>query len=103
VFDMGAGHTVYEDPALFERVRLALAPFRNVVLLLPSENVEQSLELMEGYDPVLARDRAINRHFIEHPSNGLLARYTVYWHGLTPEQTRDEVLRATGLSDAALT
>jgi hypothetical protein len=103
VFDMGAGHTVYEDPVLFERVRLALAPFRNVVLLLPSGNVEQSLDLMEGYDPVLVRDREINRHFMEHPSNGLLAKYMIYWRGLTPEQTRDEVLKVTGLGNAALT
>lgn len=36
VMDLGAGHSHYEDPVLFERVRCALAPYRNVVLLLPS-------------------------------------------------------------------
>lgn len=36
VIDFGAGHSVFEDETLFERVRVALEPFPNVVLLLPS-------------------------------------------------------------------
>lgn len=94
VFDLGAGHTVYEDAALFERVRQALAPFRNVVLLQPDPDAELSLDIMESYDPVLARDREINHHFLTHPSNRLLARHVIYWRGLSPEQTRDAVLAA---------
>lgn len=96
VFDLGAGHSVYEDPALFARVARVLAPFRNVTLLLPDPDVATSLDIMESYDPVLVRDRAINRHFLEHPSNRLLAKHVVYWRGLSPEQTRDVVLRVTG-------
>lgn len=94
VFDMGAGHTVYEDKSLFERVRLALAPFKNVVLLLPDPDVEISLDIMEKFDPVLLRDREINRHFLSHPSNRLLAKHVIYWNGLNVEQTRDAVLAA---------
>ena len=94
VFDLGAGHTVYEDPGLFERVRRAMSSFRNVVLLLPDPEVELSLDIMERFDPVLQRDREINRHFLTHPSNGLLARYVIYWRGNTPEQTCEAVLAA---------
>lgn len=92
VFDLGAGHTVYEDSGLFERVSRALSPFRNVILLLPDPDVELSLDIMERFDPVLQRDREINRHFLIHPSNSLLARHTIYWRGYTAEQTRDAVL-----------
>lgn len=97
VFDFGAGYTVHEDPVLFERVRMALAPFRNVVLLLPDPEVATSQAIMESYDPYVARDREINLHFLSHPSNKLLAKQVVYWRGLTPEQTRDKVLAALGL------
>jgi shikimate kinase len=99
VFDLGAGHSVHEDEALFERVQRALAPFRNVVLLLPDPDVETSLDIMESFDPVLLRDRAINRHFLEHPSNRLLAKHIVYWRGLTEEQTRDAVLAQVSSCD----
>lgn len=94
LFDLGAGHTVYEDAELFGRVQRALAPFRNVVLLQPDPDVDLSLDIMESYDPVLVRDREINRHFLTHPSNRLLARHEIYWRGLMPEQTRDAVLAA---------
>lgn len=98
VFDFGAGYTVHEDEALFERVRQALAPFRNVVLLLPDPDVATSQAIMESYDPYVARDREINLHFLSHPSNRLLAKHIVYWRGLSPEQARDRVLASVGLS-----
>lgn len=98
VFDLGAGHTVYNDEALFGRVRRAMTPFRNVVLLLPDPDIETSLAIMESFDPVLARDREINRDFLTNPSNNLLARHTIYWRDLSPEQTRDAVLAAVSLA-----
>src|SRR5690606_29738165 len=33
VIDFGAGHSVYEDPALFARVQAALKPFPYVILV----------------------------------------------------------------------
>lgn len=36
VIDLGASQSVYEDEALFARVRQTLAPYANIVLLLPS-------------------------------------------------------------------
>jgi len=97
VFDFGAGFTVYEDAVLLERVRSALAPFRNVVLLLPDPDVATAQAIMESYDPFVVRDREINLHFLSHPSNRLLARHVIYWRGLSPEQTRDSVLAVVGL------
>ncbi|HRN69264.1 MAG TPA: shikimate kinase, partial [Promineifilum sp.] len=49
VFDLGAGHSVYEDTSLFARVGEALMPFRNVILLLPDPDIETSLSIMESY------------------------------------------------------
>ena len=46
VIDFGAGHSVYEDPRLFERARRALAPYRNVILLLPSPDPDESVRVL---------------------------------------------------------
>ena len=94
VFDFGAGHSVYEDDALFRRARTALAPFENVVLLLPSASLEESGRILrQGKWDGMAGDFDLNGHFLKHHSNFDLAKHTAYTIGKTPEETRDEVLR----------
>lgn len=95
VLSFGAGHSVYEDDALFERVRRALEPFPNVVLLLPSPDLDESLAILtERGGPGPDIQPNINEHFLRHPSNGELARVVIYTQGRTPEQTCDDVLAA---------
>jgi hypothetical protein len=90
VIDLGGGHSVQEDATLFARVRAVLAPVRNVMLLLPSPDPEESVRILterrappEGFD--------WHRHFVTHPSNGALAKLIFYTAGQTAEQTRDAV------------
>ncbi|WP_315755062.1 MULTISPECIES: shikimate kinase [unclassified Bradyrhizobium] len=96
VIDFGAGHSVFEDAGLFERVRRAVAPFSNVVLLLPSPDPEESLRILHtrrgGSPPPGEFD--VNAHFIRHHSNYDLAKIVVYTEGKTPEETRDSILSA---------
>ncbi len=93
VIDFGAGHSVYEEEALFERARRAMAPFANVVLLLPSPDLDESVRVLRersgggeggGFDFV--------EHFVKHRSNHALATLVVYTQDKTPEATRDEIL-----------
>jgi shikimate kinase len=93
VIDFGAGHSVYEDADLFARAQRALAPYENVVLLLPSPDLDESVRLLnertggcvsEGFD--------FCDHFVRHHSNHDLAKIVVYTHGKTPQETRDEIL-----------
>ena len=102
VFDLGAGHTVYEDEALFQRVKQALAPFKNVVLILPTPDLDESVRILRDRE----RQRNINpyflnstefdyfSHWVKSHCNFDLAKQTIYTEGKTPEQTRDDVLRA---------
>ena len=88
VIDLGGGHSVQEDPILFARVRAALAPVRNLALLLPSPDPEESVRVLtERRAPPVGFDW--HRHFVTHPSNGALAKMVVYTAGQTPEQTCD--------------
>ena len=98
VIDLGAGHSVYEDPALFDRVQKALAPYPNVILLLPTPDKDESIEILNEREPFL-RDITpnINAHFIHHPSNETLAKITIYTQDKTPEETCEEILRTITL------
>lgn len=105
VIAFGAGHSVYEDPALLERVRTALAPFAHVVFLLPTPDVAESaailIERFKASEPDIEPEaieaiNEINQGFLTHPSNALLATHTLYTKGQTAEETRDAVLREIG-------
>jgi adenylate kinase family enzyme len=101
IIDFGAGHTVHDDEALFARVQRALAPYPNVILLLPSPDLDESTEIVNGrfrqllmtevgeVDPRLF---AMNEHFVKHPSNHQLAKLVVYTNGKTPEETCAEIM-----------
>lgn len=97
VIDFGAGHSVYEDDNLLERVKRALAPYPNVILLLPSPDAAESCQIL--YDRMLAEEgelspeiAGLNEHFVKHRSNYELAKITVYTKDKTPEETCDEIV-----------
>lgn len=101
VMDFGAGHSVYEDEGLFAKVAQALAPYPNVILLLPSPDLEKSAEICnarflaqmaEEGQTVDQQTLEMNAHFVKHPSNHKLARITVYSEDKTPEETADELI-----------
>ncbi len=99
VISFGAGHSVYEDDALFQRVQAVMAPFPRTVLLLPSPDIEVTMKVLRSRDvdpPVTEPD--INEHFVRHHSNYDLAKEVVYTLGKTPEETCDEICLRFGLS-----
>lgn len=93
VFDFGGGNSVYEDDGLFEQVRELLAPYANVILLLPSPDLDESVQILNARNSsATAEQREVNEHFIRHHSNYDLAKHIVYTKGKTPEETCDEIL-----------
>ena len=101
VFDFGAIHSVYDDPALLRQVEDALRPYPHVVLLLPTGDPEESVRILHergaaGADldgEALEMWRRIIGRFIRHPSNYRLAKHTIYTAGQTAEETRAGVLQ----------
>lgn len=103
VISFGAGHSVYEDASMLARAQAALAGFPHVFLLLPSPDVDESVQMMKerlrADEPEFGEEgleaiAQINRFFVEHPSNACLATTTLYTAGKTPQQTADEILQA---------
>jgi hypothetical protein len=96
VIDFGAGHSVYEDDALLDRAKAALDPYPNVVLLLPSRDLDESVRLLkERTNGVVDNGFDFDDHFTRHRSNHELAKVVVYTKDRTPEETRDEILERT--------
>ncbi len=96
VISFGAGHSVYDEDAAFERAKRALVGHK-VVHVLPSAKLDESIQILK--DRVAALGFApegditnMNRYFLEHHSNSDLATITVYTQGKTPEQTCDEII-----------
>jgi ABC-type arginine transport system ATPase subunit len=101
VIDFGAGHSVYDDAVLFERVHKILEPYPNVVLILPSPDLDESVQILkermkehQGWDGV---DDGIDfhEHFVKHHCNHDLAKFVVYTKCKIPEETRDEIISLT--------
>lgn len=112
VIDFGAPYTTYTDDALLARVKQAFAPYQNVVLLLPSPDLDQSAQIVKklmraraGHDELRRLLRGLRAEtgvdyeelYVKHHSNFQLAQVVVYTAGQAPEETRDEIIRLLAL------
>lgn len=98
VIDFGAAHSVYEDEQDFRRVQQALAPYANVVLILPSPDPDESIRILEERQQVLAPPADLGiiggllTFQVKQHCNGDLAKIVIYTKGKTPEETCDELM-----------
>jgi shikimate kinase len=93
VIELGAFQVAFEDVALFEHVRQVLQPYRHVVLLLPSADVETSVRVLDERVKARYEGVELNEHFVRHHSNHDLAKIRVYTKRQTPRETCDEIVR----------
>ena len=100
IIDFGGGHSVFNDPTDLERVRAALEPYPNVVLIQPSPDTAETLRVLDARTEARWRDAIalMNREFVNHPANFVLAKIVVYTQGKTPQETVDEILTKVVLS-----
>lgn len=90
IVDFGAGHSVYDDQEIFERVKSMLKPFKNIVLLLPNKDEEKSLDIMKSRAIVDTRD---NKKFFESQCNKELATMIVYCNNRQPLEIAEEIMQ----------
>ena len=93
VLDFGGGHSVYEDASFFARARRALAPHPHVILVIPSEDQDESITILRGRrGPIVSNGFDFDEHFVRHHSNYDLAKHVVYTKGKTPEQSCADIV-----------
>ncbi len=94
VMDFGGGHSVYDDDENFQRVQKALAPYSNVILLLPSPDKAESIRILsQRWEMDVASERKLQRLLVTHDSFQRLAKQTVYTKDKTLEAISDEALK----------
>jgi hypothetical protein len=101
VMDFGAGHSVFEDEHLFQRVEKVLKPYKFVFLILPSPDLDRSVEIVnQRFSDLLVSEVGkidsellkLNEFFVRHPSNAALAKKTFYTEGRSAKATVDDIL-----------
>jgi len=89
IIDLGAGAHSFEEPDQIERARLAFESADEVLLLMPSTDLETNIKSLPGFK----ENYEVNTFLMMHPTNQMFASKTVYTLGKTP----DEVLQETML------
>ncbi len=97
VFDIGAGFAHHDDPERAARFRAALGPFRHVILVLPSEDVEEAVRVLwdrsPKYDPAIHGEFFdFPRYEVVHPLPREVATIVLYAEGRTPEECAEELV-----------
>ncbi len=94
VIDCGAGVGPYENRDTLYHVQQLFDPIPNIFLLLPSEDIEESLLILKGRDPNPPADLKfdINAHFMRHPGYRSLAKHVLYTRDRTPDKTCSQAL-----------
>lgn len=98
IVDFGAGHSVYDDKIIFEHVKSILSNFKNIVLLLPSEDLEESLQILSKRS---TGDYSPNRKFITSTCNEELATIIIYENGRTPNQIAQDIINSVRINKDA--
>jgi shikimate kinase len=92
VMDFGAGHSVQENEDDFARIQALLAPYPNVVLLLPSPDLAEAIAILRARTPFKVGNIPFTRYLVTHPAFRTLATQVVYTEGKTPEVIGEEIL-----------
>lgn len=98
IIDFGAGHSVYENPLIFYETKKIISRFKNVELILPSKQIDESIKII--IDHLRKRGNNINQeiidrneHFLTFPSNYSLATHIIYTNNLKVEEIVNEIIQ----------
>jgi len=92
VIDFGAGHSIYENSEDFTRVSELLAPYGNVVLLLPSPDLDESISILKDRHADTINGVEVIEYLVSHPSTQELADFTIFTENRTLSEIMDEIL-----------
>lgn len=91
VCDFGAGHSYFIDQVVFESVKNTLSIFKNIILLLPSEDKILSLEALNSRTNS-KNGKEENIYYLDSNCNTELATKIIYTDGKDPYETSSEII-----------
>lgn len=99
IFDFGGGSAVAGLDFDFDRIKQALDPYENIVLLLPSADKEESLKFIDKRRKIESFNRELIEYLVSNPINYKIAKHTVFVKDKTPEEVCNEVLSICNLKE----
>jgi shikimate kinase len=94
ILELGGGHPIAPDEAKQQRIHQALAPYRQVVLLLPDPDIQKSLKILNERQKPEHRNPDFNEIFLADDRFFQLAKLVIYTGSKTPAEICDEIMRA---------
>jgi len=82
IIDLGAGAHSFDEPHQIERAVNAFSIVDEVVLLMPSKDLEINITSLPGFK----ENWEVNTYLIMHPTNNMFATKTIYTHEKSPEE-----------------
>jgi shikimate kinase len=99
IFDFGGGPIVFDNELQRDQIKRALAPFANVIRLLPSLDPDKSIQILQqrGSHLIGVNGQGFNwsAFFVNHRQNQALAKYELYTEGKTPAESCAEIIALT--------
>lgn len=96
VFDFGAGPLIFDNSIQQTQIENALKPYANVIRLLPSPDLDKSINILQKRGQHLQGTNAQgfdwSTFFVKHAANRQLAKYQLFTDGSTPTETCAEIL-----------
>jgi shikimate kinase len=99
IVDFGAGHSIFENREAFDKVKNLLKTFKNIVLLLPTDNIEESLNIINARSTGNTND---NLHFLQSYCNKELATMVIYTKNKTPFEISEEIIETIKMRESNL-
>lgn len=98
VLELGGGHPILPDAEKQAIVERALAPYRRVVLLLPTADLRESLTILKGRQKPERLHPDLNEELLADDRFLRLAKHVIYTQGKSPSESCAELLAKLGVS-----
>ena len=92
IFDFGGANVVSGYNFDLRRIKKVLAPYENIVFLVPCKDNKATLDFIYSRREIKASDRELIEYLIYNHCNYEIARHTIFVMDKTPEEVCDEVL-----------
>jgi hypothetical protein len=97
VLELGGGHPIAPDDQKQARINEALAPFRNVVLLMPVPDLEASLAILKRRQKPERLNPDLNELLLKDGRFFEMAKWIIYTHRKLPDEVCQDIIDSLGL------
>ena len=92
ILELGGGHPIALNSTEQETIKKLLEPYKKVIFLMPTENIEEALDILKKRNQLTEPAEDLNTIYFKDKTFWEIAKYIVYTKGRTVHETAKEVL-----------